>query len=75
MENGTKIKPTKDQVLQWVKADLRSAHYFLGMLMRYPEILDSCAQQIYDHAMMKEGGAAIDQVDKNETKLDLKDAD
>lgn len=46
----------------WVKADLRSAHYFLGMLMRYPEIMDSCAQQIYDHAMKKEGGAAIDHV-------------
>lgn len=65
MEKEPKTKPTKEMVMAWVKADLGAAHYFLGMLMRYPEIMDSCASQIYEHAMRKEGGAAIDHVSKN----------
>lgn len=56
------MKPTPELVKEWVKRDLASAHYFLGVLMRYPEIMDACAQQIYEHVMLKENGAAIDHI-------------
>lgn len=58
--------PTKEQIREWVRRDLHSAHYFMGILLRYPEIMDSCAQQIYDYAMKKENGPGIDHV---ETKM------
>ncbi|QCQ85061.1 hypothetical protein [Blackfly microvirus SF02] len=65
MENVASEKkpsPTKEMVKEWVKRDLSSAHYFLGVLLRYPEIMDDCAEQIYDHVMLKENGSAIDHV-------------
>lgn len=55
--------PTRDQVEKWVKKDLASAHYLLGVLLtRYPDVVTSLAHDIYDHAMKQEDGAAIDHV-------------
>jgi hypothetical protein len=55
-------KPTKEQVVEWVKRDFASAHYFLGVMLRYPEIMESCAEQIIAHVNAKENGAAIETV-------------
>lgn len=55
--------PTRDQVQKWVRKDLESAHYLFGVLLhRYPDLIESLANDIYDHAMKLEGGAAIDHV-------------
>lgn len=56
--------PTVDVVTQWVRQDLTAAHYFLGILLRYPEIMESVGKQIYEHAMSKENGAAVDHLKK-----------
>lgn len=64
-ENGQKV--TKEMVIEWVKRDLVASHYFLGVLLRYPEVMQSCAEQIYEHAMKREGGAAIDHTSKPES--------
>lgn len=52
--------PTLDQVKDWTKKDLAAAGYFLSMLQRYPEIVDKCAEMIYEHVRMTENGSAID---------------
>lgn len=66
METQTKTAPTRDQVEKWVRKDLASAHYLLGVLLqRYPDVVTSLAHDIYDHAMVKENGAAIDHVNKS----------
>lgn len=57
-------KPTREQVREWTRADLNAAHYFLGMLRRYPELVDELADSLYEKANSSEGGAAIDQVAK-----------
>lgn len=59
-----KNEPTIENVREWVKRDMSAAHYFLGILMRYPDILDSVAEQIIAHVKAKENGAAIDSVTK-----------
>lgn len=60
-EKAPEQKPTPEQVREWTKKDLIAAHYFLGMLQRYPEIIDKLADEIYAHAMARENGAAIAQ--------------
>lgn len=55
-------KPTREDVREWTKRDLLAASYFLNLLQRYPEIVEQMADMIYDHATMKENGAAIDHV-------------
>lgn len=57
--NGTLPPPTPEQVTEWVKRDLQAAAYFLNMLLKYPEIIEECAKQIYEHTMQKESGAGI----------------
>lgn len=54
--------PSKEEVQKWVKEDLQRAHYFLGMLQRYPEIVEDLGSQMYDHAMRKEGVPAVNHV-------------
>lgn len=66
-----KLPPTRDQVEKWVRKDLASAHYLLGVLLqRYPDVVTSLAHDIYDHAMVKENGAGIDHVTKPEPDQD-----
>lgn len=43
--------PTLDQVKEWVKRDAVASHYFLGILISNPDILASCAEQIYEHGL------------------------
>lgn len=63
----SKNEPTVDDVKKWVRNDLESAHYCLGLVLkRYPAIVDEMAESIYEHAMAKENGAAIDHVDASE---------
>lgn len=61
-------KPTLDQVKEWTKKDLLAAAYFLNLLQRYPEIIDQMAKTIYDHAMLKENGPAIDHVEPQKSR-------
>lgn len=52
--------PTREQVRDWVKRDLSACHYFLGALLRYPDVIQELADGIYDHANKVENGSAID---------------
>lgn len=61
-QGAQKTAPTVEMVKDWVKTDLKTAHYFLGLLLRYPEIVDRAAEEIYEHANRVENGAAIDHV-------------
>lgn len=55
------VPPDKATIADWVRKDLNSAHYLLGVvLQRYPQIIDEIADSIHEHAMTKENGAAID---------------
>lgn len=56
------IAPTVEQVREFIKKDLEAAHYFLGLMLRYPDVLDRAAADIHGHAMSTEQGAAIDHV-------------
>lgn len=60
-----KTPPSLETVKGWVKKDVESAHYLLGLVItRYPAVLDEMADTIYRHCMMTEGGAAIDGVEE-----------
>jgi len=62
-----KEAPTKEVVEEWVRKDLESAHYLLGVILhRYPEIVSTIALEVYENAMTKENGAAIDHVKQKE---------
>lgn len=53
--------PQKSTVLEWVRKDLQSAHYLLGVILhRHPEIVEEMAETVYETVMRKENGAAID---------------
>lgn len=70
---GAVPMPDKATVLDWVKKDLGSAHYLLGLILqRHPEIIREVADSIYDKVLAKEGGAGIDHVTPGaaETGLD-----
>lgn len=56
--------PTREQVREWAKRDCTAAHYFLGMLIRYPDIIEKMADEIYEKALTTEQGPAIDTVQK-----------
>lgn len=57
----TKIAtPNKDQVREWVRRDITASSYFLSLLLRYPDIVENIADQLYDRIMSDEHGAAID---------------
>lgn len=61
-EPGQKVAPTQEQVQAWVKRDLEAAHYFLGLLLQYPEVIAIAAKEIREHVLRKENGAGIDHV-------------
>lgn len=63
MSTETKTpKPTPEMVRDWVERDVKTAHYFLGLLLRYPDVIKAAADSIYEHANAVENGAAIDHV-------------
>lgn len=60
----SKKVPTMEDVIGWVRKDLQSAHYLLGIvLMRHPELVDEIGRSVYETVMRKEQGPAIDHVD------------
>lgn len=58
--------PSMEQIREWSKRDLEASHYFLGLILRYPEVVEKIANEIYQHAMKTENGAAIDHVKQSE---------
>lgn len=60
--NPSQKIPSLDEVKEWTKKDLQAATYFLGMLQRYPEIIDAIATLIHHHAKTTEQGAAVDKL-------------
>lgn len=65
MEKSKEVvgEPSPDVIREWVKKDLQSAHYLLGLVLeRYPEVVEAMADQIVAHVKSKENGAAIDHV-------------
>lgn len=68
MENGTvkkAPKPTKDQVKEWLKRDIAAASYGLRVMLRYPDLLDKFAEEIYEKMEAEEH-------DQNELERELK---
>jgi len=60
---GAAELPSVEKVAEWVRKDLQSAHYLLGIvLMRHPEIVNELAGSIYQTVKEKEKSAAIDHV-------------
>lgn len=65
------VPPSKATVLDWVKKDLQSAHYLLGLVLQlHPEIVEEMANNVFDTVMIKANGSAIDHVGHAETGLD-----
>lgn len=54
--------PSREDVHSWIKRDITAASYFLSMLLRYPDIMESMAGELYAKVLEKEQGAAIDHV-------------
>lgn len=62
MENGEKVTPSKEQVKEWVRRDITASSYFLSLVLRYPDIVESIADQLYERIMSEEQGALIDHI-------------
>lgn len=62
MEKTEKLTPTQDQVKEWVRRDITASSYFLSLLLRYPDIVENIAEQLYERIMSEEHGAAIDHI-------------
>lgn len=56
---------TREQVYEWTKRDISAASYFLSMLLRYPDIIQGVADELYDRVMDEEQGALIDKMLKD----------
>lgn len=41
---------TRERVVEWTKRDIAAAAYFLTMLSKFPEVVDSLANELYDRA-------------------------
>lgn len=66
---GKSSKPvTREQVYEWTKRDISAASYFLSMLLRYPDIIQGVADQLYDRVMDEEQGALIEKVSKEKVE-------
>lgn len=63
-DERTKVVPTKEQVKEWIRRDMAAASYFLSMMLRYPEILENIADQLYEKVMREEQGPGIEHVKK-----------
>lgn len=73
MENGTvkkAVKPTKDQVKEWLKRDIAAASYGLRVMLRYPELLDKFAEEIFDKMEAEDQDSQLER----ELKVDAKEA-
>lgn len=72
-ENGTfaknaKKEVTREQVYEWTKRDISAASYFLSMLLRYPDIIQGVADELYDRVMDEEQGALIEKITKEKVE-------
>lgn len=60
---GTKPEvPSKETVKEWVRRDITASSYFLSLLLRYPDIIENIAEQLYERIMSEEQGAVIDHI-------------
>lgn len=69
MKNGTKrpaSAPSRADVNAWIARDVSAASYFLSMLLRYPDIIESIAGELYARILKEEQGALIDHVKTKE---------
>lgn len=57
--------PSREDVHEWIKRDISAASYFLSMLLRYPDIMESIAGEIYARVLKDEQGSGIDHVEKS----------
>lgn len=62
METTEKKVPSQDQVKEWVRRDITASSYFLSLLLRYPDIIENIAEQLYERVMAEESGAVIDHI-------------
>lgn len=58
--------PTREAVHGWIKRDISAASYFLSMLLRYPDIIEGMAGEVYARILKDEQGAAIDHIKEDE---------
>lgn len=65
--NGQSVPkvPSREDVHQWIKRDISAASYFLSMLLRYPDIMETMAGELYAKVLEKEQGSGIDHVEKS----------
>lgn len=61
--------PSREDVHQWIKRDISASSYFLSMLLRYPDIIESMAGELYAKVLERENGAAVDHVDEKQTEM------
>ncbi|QCQ85056.1 hypothetical protein [Blackfly microvirus SF02] len=70
-KNGaSKLKmetPTQEVVVGWIKRDLEAAHYFLGILRKYPEIIEKLGVEMFEYIKKTEMGAGIDHEENKPT--------
>lgn len=65
MENEKKMEiPSRDVVREWVKKDLHAANYALALLLRYPDIVEKMADEIYERLLIEESDKRMDELDK-----------
>lgn len=65
MENTAKVAPSQEQVKEWVRRDITASSYFLSLLLRYPDIVENIATQLYERIMSEEQGSVIDHIKNN----------
>lgn len=56
--------PSKDVVREWMRKDIAAASYSLSLLMRYPDIIETMADQLYDRIVTESKSPLIDSVAK-----------
>lgn len=53
--------PSREVVREWVKRDLHAAHYALRLLLRYPDIVERMADEMYERLIIEEQDLKQDQ--------------
>lgn len=69
METIEKKAPSQEQVKEWVRRDITASSYFLSLLLRYPDIVENIAEQLYDRIQSEANGAVVDHI-KSEKHAD-----
>lgn len=69
METIEKKAPTQEQVKEWVRRDITASSYFLSLLLRYPDIVENIADQLYERIQSEANGSVIDHI-KSENHAD-----